>query len=114
MAANSEFSPVELKYDQDGLLPAIVQDAETKQVLMLGYLNIEALAQTIDTKKATFWSRSRKKLWVKGETSGNFLNVVEIAVDCDLDSLLILTQPAGPTCHTGSISCFIKAPNELN
>lgn len=114
MAADTGFNPADLRYDHNGLLPAIVQDAETKEVLMLGYISRESLAQTFVTRKATFWSRSRNMLWVKGETSGNFLTVVDVIADCDLDSILILAKPAGPTCHTGAVSCFTKAADEFN
>jgi phosphoribosyl-ATP pyrophosphohydrolase/phosphoribosyl-AMP cyclohydrolase len=89
-----------------GLIPAIVQDASTKQVLMLGYMDRAAYKQTEKSGKVTFYSRSKKRLWVKGEESGNFLNVIEIKNDCDNDALLILARPEGPTCHTGSYSCF--------
>ena len=82
-------------------MPAIIQDAQTKNVLMLGYMNEEAYQKTIDTKKVTFWSRSRNCLWTKGETSGNFLHLVDIKVDCDNDTLLVKATPDGPTCHTG-------------
>ena len=87
-----------------GLVPAIVQDAETKTVLMLGYMNKEALDKTIATKKVTFWSRSRQTLWTKGETSGNYLRVKEIYADCDADTILIKAIPDGPTCHRGTTS----------
>lgn len=90
----------------DGLVPAIVQDAATLQVLMLGYMNAEALKKTQRTKRVTFFSRSKQRLWVKGESSGNFLNVVSIVVDCDNDTLLIKANPIGPTCHRGTPSCF--------
>ena len=90
----------------DGLVPAIVQDAQTKNVLMLGYMNEEAYQKTIDTKKVTFWSRSRNCLWTKGETSGNFLHLVDIMVDCDNDTLLVKANPDGPTCHTGTDTCW--------
>ncbi|MBK9283819.1 MAG: bifunctional phosphoribosyl-AMP cyclohydrolase/phosphoribosyl-ATP diphosphatase HisIE [Sphingobacteriaceae bacterium] len=90
----------------DGLVPVIVQDNQTLKVLMLGYMNPEALTQTISTKKVTFYSRSKKRLWVKGETSGNFLNVVSINQDCDDDTILIKVAPEGPVCHTGSDTCF--------
>jgi phosphoribosyl-ATP pyrophosphohydrolase/phosphoribosyl-AMP cyclohydrolase len=90
----------------DGLLPAVVQDARTGKILMLGYMNAEALRTTLDTRRVTFFSRSKNRLWTKGETSGNFLNVVRIAADCDNDSLLVQANPDGPTCHTGSESCF--------
>ena len=90
----------------DGLVPAIIQDAASRQVLMLGYMNEPAYKQTKKSGKVTFYSRSKKRLWVKGEESGNFLNVVDIKEDCDNDALLILARPEGPTCHTGSYSCF--------
>ena len=90
----------------DGLVPVIIQNAQTMQVLMLGYMNKEALDQTIETKKVTFYSRSKKRLWMKGESSGNTLSVIDIKMDCDHDSLLIFVNPKGPTCHTGSTSCF--------
>jgi len=98
----------------EGLIPAIVQDSSTMQVLMLGFMNEEAYKKTIQTGKVTFWSRERKCIWQKGETSGNFLEVTEIKKDCDNDSLLILANPKGPTCHTGKYSCFgNKEPNAL-
>lgn len=90
----------------DGLVPAIVQDAETLDVLMLGYMNEAALANTIESGRVTFHSRSRKALWTKGETSGNYLEVRSIAADCDADTILVKALPAGPTCHTGASSCF--------
>lgn len=90
----------------NGLLPVIVQDVNTLQVLMLGYMNAEALGRTQETGKVTFYSRSKQRLWTKGESSGNFLTVKFIREDCDRDALLIQAEPAGPTCHTGSISCF--------
>ena len=90
----------------DGLVPAIVQDAVTKNVLMLGYMNEEAYNETIKTKKVTFYSRSKQRLWTKGEESGNFLNLVDIKVDCDNDTLLVSVKPQGPTCHTGSDTCW--------
>ena len=89
-----------------GLVPAIIQDADTKTVLMLGYMNEEALAKTLATKKVTFWSRSRNCLWTKGETSGNFLHLVDIKADCDNDTLLVKVHPDGPTCHTGTDTCW--------
>lgn len=91
---------------QGGLVPAIIQDSATGKVLMLGYMNEESLAKTLETKKVTFFSRSRNCLWTKGETSGNFLNLVSIAEDCDCDTLLVKAQPDGPTCHTGADTCF--------
>ncbi len=90
----------------DGLIPAIVQDAKTQKVLMLGFMNAEALQVTQDTKKVTFYSRSQEKLWTKGETSGHFLNLVEIREDCDNDTLLVKANPIGPTCHKGDDTCF--------
>lgn len=92
-----------------GLVPAIVQDAITKNVLMLGYMNEEAYDKTITTKKVTFWSRSRNCLWTKGETSGNFLHLVDIKVDCDNDTLLVKAHPDGPTCHKGTDTCWGEA-----
>jgi len=96
-----------------GLVPAIVQDANTKTVLMLGYMNQEALDKTLTTRKVTFYSRSRKCLWTKGETSGNFLNLVSIAADCDNDALLVKANPVGPVCHTGTDTCWAEK-NEAN
>ncbi len=90
----------------NGLVPVIIQNAQTMQVLMLGYMNKEAFDQTIETKKVTFYSRSKQRLWMKGESSGNTLSVIDIKMDCDQDSLLIFVNPKGPTCHTGSTSCF--------
>jgi len=90
----------------DGLVPAIVQDARTQQVLMLGYMNAAALKKTLSSKKVTFFSRSKQRLWTKGESSGHFLRVVSVAVDCDNDTLLIQANPDGPTCHRGTVSCF--------
>ncbi|NLX77723.1 MAG: phosphoribosyl-AMP cyclohydrolase [Clostridiaceae bacterium] len=98
----------ELKYDEKGLIPAIVQDSETKEVLMMAYMNRESLLMTVKTRKATYWSRSRKKLWVKGETSGNFQYVEKIYYDCDADTLLLLVRQKGAACHTGSKSCFYR------
>lgn len=90
----------------DGLIPAIIQDATTNKVLMLGYMNAEALQRTMDEKIVTFFSRSKNRLWTKGETSGNFLHVVEMTSDCDQDTVLIKARPDGPTCHTGADTCF--------
>lgn len=90
----------------DGLIPAVVQDADTLKVLMLGYVNKESYQKTIETKRVTFYSRSRKELWTKGETSGNFLDLVETLVDCDNDTILFKVRPVGPVCHTGSDTCF--------
>lgn len=96
-----------------GLVPAIVQDATTKTVLMLGYMNQEALDKTLETKKVTFYSRTRQCLWTKGETSGNFLNLVSMSVDCDNDTLLVKANPVGPTCHKGTDTCWGEK-NEAN
>jgi phosphoribosyl-ATP pyrophosphohydrolase/phosphoribosyl-AMP cyclohydrolase len=90
----------------NGLIPVVIQDACTMQVLMLGYMNEEAFEKTQESKLVTFYSRSRQMLWVKGESSGNFLNVVDIYIDCDKDTILVLANPVGPTCHTGATSCF--------
>lgn len=90
----------------DGLLPAIIQDADNFQVLMLGYMNKEALKTTLKKERVTFFSRSKNRLWTKGETSGNYLDLVDIQKDCDNDTLLVLAHPHGPTCHTGEQSCF--------
>lgn len=97
----------EIKFDSNGLIPAIVQDANTKEVLTLAYMNAESLQLTLETKETWFWSRSRQELWHKGATSGNVQKVVEIRVDCDADTLLVLVEPAGPACHTGERTCFI-------
>ena len=98
----------DIKFDESGLIPAIVQDKNTKEVLMVAYMNEETLKTTLETKKATFWSRSRQEVWVKGATSGNYLNVEEVRVDCDQDALVILVTPEGPACHTGERSCFYR------
>lgn len=98
---------MEIKFDkQTGLVPAVIQDVATRRVLMLGYMNDESFKKTVETNRVTFYSRSRKKLWVKGEESGNFLNVVKIKPDCDNDTLLIKVKPEGPVCHTGTDSCW--------
>jgi phosphoribosyl-ATP pyrophosphohydrolase/phosphoribosyl-AMP cyclohydrolase len=97
---------VDFNKNSDGLVPAIIQDSETNKVLMLGYMNQEALDITIETKRVTFYSRSKEKLWTKGEESGNYLDLVELKPDCDRDSLLVLVKPMGPVCHTGSDTCW--------
>lgn len=94
---------------QNGLVPCIVQDADTQIVLMLGFMNAEALRKSIQEKRVTFFSRSKQRLWTKGETSGHYLNIVDIKKDCDADTLLIYARPEGPTCHTGSDTCFNEA-----
>ena len=98
----------EIKYDAGGLVPAIVQDAETKDVLMMAYMNAESLRLTIESGETWFWSRSRGELWHKGGTSGNIQKVVDVKVDCDADTLLIRVLPAGAACHTGERSCFYR------
>lgn len=98
----------EIKFDLNGLVPAIVQDANTNQVLMMAYMNQESLALTLEKKETVFWSRSRNEIWHKGAKSGNIQKVIEIKIDCDADTLLILVQPAGPACHTGEQSCFYR------
>ena len=99
----------QIKWDERGLVPAIVQDIDSKQVLMMAYMNAESLRQTMETGETVFWSRSRSELWHKGSTSGNTQAVREIYVDCDGDTLLVLVDPAGPACHTGAVSCFFEA-----
>lgn len=95
-----------LKLDANGLVTAVLQDAGTRDVLMVGWMDLEALRRTLETRRATFWSRSRQEYWTKGETSGNFLDVTGVRLDCDGDTLLVTAQPAGPTCHTGARTCF--------
>ena len=96
----------EIRFDERGLIPAIVQDAATREVLTLAYMNRESLARTLETKQTWFWSRSRNELWHKGATSGNTQEVVTLALDCDADAIIVLVKPAGPACHTGAVSCF--------
>ena len=97
---------IDFTKNNDGLIPAIIQDNVTKNVLMLGYMNQEAYAKTLETKKVTFYSRSKKRLWTKGEESGNYLELISIKNDCDNDSLLVQVMPKGPTCHTGTDTCW--------
>ena len=99
---------MELKFDQNGLLTAIAQDIDTKQILMVAMMNQEAFDLTHKTRQAHFWSRSRKTLWLKGETSGNIFDVKDIKIDCDGDAVLLLVEPRGPACHTGETSCFYR------
>ena len=103
---------IEFNKNQDQLIPAIIQDATTKTVLMLGYMNEEAYNKTLETKKVTFFSRSKNRLWTKGEESGNFLNLVDIKVDCDNDTFLVKVNPDGPTCHTGTDNCWQESNNQ--
>lgn len=98
--------------NEDGLIPAIIQDNTSKTVLMLGYMNEEAYNKTIETKKVTFFSRSKNRLWTKGEESGNFLNLVTIKLDCDNDTFLVQVNPEGNTCHTGSYNCWQESKNQ--
>ena len=99
-------NPNELTYDDRGLLPAVVQDVSTEAVLMLAWVDAEALRRTLETKTTWFWSRSRREYWNKGATSGNFQKVIEVRYDCDADAVLMRVEPAGPACHTGEYSCF--------
>lgn len=101
-----------LKWDAAGLIPAIVQDASSREVLTVAYMNIESLQQSLAIGETVFWSRSRQALWHKGESSGNTQRITRILVDCDADSLLIEVIPAGPACHTGEVSCFHRVLNE--
>jgi phosphoribosyl-AMP cyclohydrolase len=98
----------EIRFDSNGLIPAIIQNAETKDVLMLAYMNAESLRLTLERGETYFWSRSRQELWHKGETSGNIQKVVEVDLDCDADTLLIRVHPRGPACHTGEQTCFFR------
>jgi|SRR5271157_1622195 len=103
----------EIKFDSKGLIPAIVQDAETNEVLMMAYMNEESLRLTLEKGETHFWSRSRGELWHKGEMSRNVQRVVEISVDCDADTLLVRVHPAGPACHTGNRTCFYREVEKL-
>lgn len=102
-----------IKWGENGLIPAVIQDIETREVLMLAYMNLDSLQKTMETGETVFWSRSRGELWHKGATSGNVQRVREIRVDCDADTLLILVEAAGPACHTGETSCFYRALSEF-
>lgn len=102
-------NPNELTYDDRGLLPAIVQDVSTEAVLMLAWVDSEALRRTLESKTTWFWSRSRSEYWNKGATSGNYQKVVEVRYDCDADAVLMRVEPAGPACHTGEYSCFYRS-----
>ena len=101
-----------LKFNEMGLIPAIIQDADTGEVLMLGYMNAEALRLTLTGDEAWFYSRSRQELWHKGETSGNYLKVRSVWIDCDSDTILVKAHPIGPTCHTGNRTCFFRELNK--
>jgi len=102
-----------LKFDEKGLIAAIIQDAETGEVLMVGYMNEESLRRTLDSGQVWFYSRSRKELWHKGATSGSYLNVSDIFKDCDEDALLVKVEATGPVCHTGNRSCFFRVLDEI-
>ena len=102
------FDTKQIKFDERGLVPAIVQDARTREVLTLAYMNAESLKRTLESRETWFWSRSRSELWHKGATSGNIQRVAEIRQDCDSDALVVLVEPAGPACHTGARSCFYR------
>ena len=111
---SADFQIETLAWDkQDGMLPAIVQDAATHRVLMLGYMDRAALSATLASRKVTFHSRSKQRLWIKGESSGHVLDLVSITADCDRDTLLVQANPRGPTCHLGSVSCFADAPGDF-
>ena len=103
------FDPASLRYDANGLIPVIAQDLATREVLMVAWMNAEAVARTLETGKVTYWSRSRQAFWVKGETSGHLQELAEMRVDCDRDCLLLLVEQTGPACHTGAHSCFYRA-----
>ncbi len=111
--SSSEPSPArQVKFDDRGLVPAVVQNAETKEVLKVAYMNADSLAMTFEKGEACFWSRSRRELWHKGATSGNTMAVKELRIDCDTDTILVLVEPRGPACHTGARSCFFRKLNE--
>ena len=103
---------IDLKWNDQGLIPAIVQDSETKSVLMMAWMNAESLKLTLETGETHFWSRSRNELWHKGATSGNVQQVESLRIDCDADTLLVIVRPAGPACHTGETSCFYREIEE--
>jgi phosphoribosyl-ATP pyrophosphohydrolase/phosphoribosyl-AMP cyclohydrolase len=103
-----DINKIDFNKNADGLVPVIVQDNDTLQVLMLGYMNQEALSETLQSKKVTFYSRTKQRLWIKGETSKNYLMLNDIHLDCDNDTILVMATPCGPTCHTGDVSCFGK------
>ena len=104
---------IDVKYDENGLIPAVLQDTVTQKVLMVAWMNAEALQLTRKSSEAHFWSRSRQELWHKGATSGNTMRVEEMLIDCDADTLLLRVTPKGPACHTGEISCFYREAGEL-
>ena len=103
------FDPTCLSFNDAGLIPAVAQDAESGEVLMMAWMSAESIARTLETRRVTYWSRSRQELWVKGDTSGNVQELVDFRVDCDSDCLLVLVHQTGPACHTGRQSCFYRA-----
>ena len=105
----AEFDPSILAFNEAGLVPAIAQDADTQEVLMLAWMNAESIARTLETGRVTYWSRSRQSFWIKGETSGHTQALVDLRFDCDRDCLLVLVRQTGPACHTGRRSCFYRA-----
>jgi phosphoribosyl-AMP cyclohydrolase len=107
-----DFDPDRLKYDANRLIPAIAQEAETGEVLMMAWMNAEAVARTLETGRVTYWSRSRQSFWIKGETSGHVQDLIEMRIDCDSDCLLLLIRQTGPACHTNRRSCFYRAVRE--
>ena len=106
------FDPASLKYDANGLIPAIAQDADSHEVLMMAWMNADSVARTVQTGRVTYWSRSRASFWVKGESSGHVQELVELRIDCDRDCLLVLVRQTGPACHTNRRSCFYTAIRE--
>lgn len=106
------FDPATLRYDAAGLIPVIAQDAETLEVLMMAWMNAEAVARTLETRRVTYWSRSRQAFWIKGETSGHTQELVDLRLDCDRDCLLVLVRQQGPACHTNRRRCFYTAVRE--
>jgi phosphoribosyl-AMP cyclohydrolase len=108
MTQKNTFNLKDLKYDKKGLIPAIIQDYKTGEVLMLAYMNRQSLSRALKLKKTCFWSRSRKAYWIKGETSGNYQYIKQVAYDCDMDTLLIKVRQKGVACHTGNRSCFYR------
>ncbi|AXI44312.1 phosphoribosyl-AMP cyclohydrolase [Sulfitobacter sp. SK011] len=108
------FDPASLTFNDAGLIPAIAQDVDSKEVLMLAWMNAQSIAQTLETGRATYWSRSRQAFWIKGETSGHVQELVELRFDCDRDCLLVLVRQTGPACHTGRRSCFFTAVEDGN
>ena len=111
-AAREIGTDLDIKYNDQGLVPAIVQDIDTGEILMMGWMNELAVKQTLETRKATFYSRSRDKMWIKGESSGHIQQVIEARVDCDQDSILLRCKSHGPCCHVGFKSCFYRAADE--